>query len=149
MLVDNDEERVVGRIRSLMKIEDTDGPWLAGVCEITDRPEWLKSGTAASLACKTLQANPGMFGFDVVRKGILAEISVLSPGHRPAEPRARVMTCRPTGEPKPAPAVIRRERQVRAEIDEWLRRCDWNPNVPPEVVLENMRAELQAARRWR
>ena len=45
--------------------------------------------------------------------------------------------------------MIRRERQGRDEIDEWLRRCDWNPNVPPEVMLENMKRELQAAGRWR
>ena len=59
-------------------------------------------------------------------------------------------------EARPEPAVIRRSAPVtqgispRDEVDEYMRRMEfYGPDVPAELILENMKAELQASRRWR
>jgi hypothetical protein len=41
-----------------------------------------------------------VFGCEILRRGLLTEVSVLSPGCEPAEPLARVLTLHPT-ETKP------------------------------------------------
>ena len=65
--------------------------------------------------------------------------------------------ARPAAKPKPAPTVIRRNLPPAArcitpddELEEYLRRVDfYGPDVPAELIIENMKRELQAIRRRR
>ena len=90
LLVNHDENREIGLVRELMRFEDTDGPWLVAVATLTDRPDWLKRGVRASFGFKL--ARYSSFDHDVLRKGYLTEVSVLTAGHEPLEPGARVLT---------------------------------------------------------
>ena len=98
-----------------------------------------------------------MAGCEILRKGHVTEVSVLSADVEPAEPLAAVMTLRPAAKPKPAPTVIRRNLPPAArcitpddELEEYLRRVDfYGPDVPAELIIENMKRELQAIRRRR
>ena len=52
LLVNHDENHEIGVVRELMRFEDTDGPWLVAVANVSDRPEWLKRGVRASFGFK-------------------------------------------------------------------------------------------------
>ena len=86
LLVNHDESREIGQVRELMNFEDVDGPWLVAVANVIDRPEWLKRGTRASFGFKL-----GRFSTfdrsDVIRRGYIVEVSVLTAGHEPLDPR--------------------------------------------------------------
>ena len=48
----------------------------------------------------------------------------------------------------PPGALLRRTRiRPDDETDELRRRMDWLPDVPVELILNNLRAELEARRR--
>lgn len=98
LLINHDAERPIGVVRELMRFEDTDGPWLVAVATVTDRPEWLKRGTRASFGCK-LARYSSFERHDVMRKGYVTEVSVLTVGHEPLEPGARVLTLRENANP--------------------------------------------------
>jgi hypothetical protein len=88
---------VIGVVRELTRFEDTDGPWLAALATVTDRPEWLERGTAASFSF-TLGRRSSFDRSDVLRKGLVTEVSVLTTGCQPLEPGARVLTLREDGD---------------------------------------------------
>ena len=70
---------------------------------VTDCPDWLKRGTRASFGCK-LARYSSFERHDVMRKGYVTEVSVLTVGHEPLEPGARVLTLREDVKPViPAP----------------------------------------------
>jgi hypothetical protein len=90
VLVDHDKARPIGFIKEIFNHPDTDGEWLCALTTITDPPAWLKRGTAASISYAT--ATRGSLGeAQRILRGLVTEVSVLSPGVRPAEPRARVL----------------------------------------------------------
>lgn len=97
LLVNHDPEREIGVVRELTRFMDTDGPWLAALCTVTDKPEWLKRGTRASFGYKC--GRTSTFDRDVLRKGWVTEVSVLTAGHEPLEPGARVLTLREDANP--------------------------------------------------
>jgi hypothetical protein len=107
VLVDHDVSRPIGFVRELSDFADTDGEWLCALVTITDPPTWLKNGTAASIATKAFERRNWGPLKRIVR-GWVTEVSVLSPGVRPAEPRAKVMGLRevpPTTTPAAAAAA--------------------------------------------
>ena len=153
VLVNHDKTRVIGAVTSLTRFEDVDGPWLAALAQITDRPPWLERGCRCSFGYGP--AGTGQFaGCEILRRGVVTEVSVLSPGVEPAEPLAQVLTIHPTETPKPAPTVIHRSLAPAArritpedEVAEFVRRLDWyGPDVPAELIREHMERELNSVR---
>lgn len=91
VMVDHSEGNVVGSVKRLMRLE-ADGPWVCAIVEVTEKPDWLKRGTPASFA--HICARMCSFGNPIVRSCFVKEVSILSPGVDPAEPRARVLHVR-------------------------------------------------------
>jgi hypothetical protein len=65
------------------------------VCDVTDPPSWLKRDTPASFEYRALRRSE-FRGFRRVDQGLVSEVSILSPGVRPKEPAAKVLTLRPS-----------------------------------------------------
>jgi hypothetical protein len=154
VLVDHDHTRVIGTVHTLTRVEDIDGPWLCGIATIHDRPDWLKRDTPVSVGYKPAGTSHDLFGrgIEVVRRGLLTELSVLPPwSSGPAEPRAKVLTLHPT-ETAREPKVIRRaRREPDYELDELRRRLDWHEahgtGATFEQVVESMKRELRGLAR--
>jgi hypothetical protein len=92
VLIDHDDSKVVGRVRQLLRHPDTPwGLWLAALCDIDVPPLWLKRGTACSFGFAPLNRQE-YAGWQIVRRGLVNEISLLSPSVQPAEPLAQVLT---------------------------------------------------------
>lgn len=94
VLVNHDQDRVVGTVDTLIRWEDADGPWVAAIATIHHRPVWLEKGARASFGYKNGSTNDDFFGHEVVHRGYVTEVSVLI-GRTPAEPCAQVLTLRP------------------------------------------------------
>ncbi len=119
LLVNHDDDHEIGVVHTLTRWEDTDGPWLAAIAEITDRPEWLERGTRASFGYGPIHTAPDVFGCEILRRGIVNEVSVLSPGREPAEPLACVLALHPTeAKPTSSPAAVP-DRAAVGEIDDY------------------------------
>jgi hypothetical protein len=91
VLVDHDDEREIGFVRELVEFPDSDGHWLAALTTITEPPGWLRRGTPASMSYLNLQRS-SLGAAQRVMRGLVDEVSVLSPGVRAKEPRAKVVT---------------------------------------------------------
>jgi hypothetical protein len=91
VLIDHDKGRQVGVVRELSNFADTDGLWLTAHATITDPPPWLKRGTGASISYATAGHCSLGPALQRVTRGLMTEVSVLSPGTEPAEPRAKVL----------------------------------------------------------
>ena len=89
LLADHDTSRQVGTVHELINFPDTDGEWIAARATITDKPEWLKRGTRASFGFASLQ-DQQVGDWSRVLRGLISEVSILSPGVRPVEPLAQV-----------------------------------------------------------
>ncbi len=105
VLVNHDERRPIGRVVALEEWPEAEGVWVFARCELTETPEWLRggayNGTGASMAwidLGTSQELPG--GWRRFNRGMVTEVSVLSPSVKPAETRAKVVILQrhPTGE---------------------------------------------------
>lgn len=163
LLVDHDKDRQVGVVKRLYRIEEPDGPWLAASCHVTSPPGWLTRDTKASFAFIPIQhssfTQPG--DAEHLRKAWVTEVSILSPGTQPAEPRAKVTLLEPSKPTKPPAAatstsvahaartpVHRTPVSARkaAEMDELNRRLEFLEEhgiaYRFEDVLENLKAEL-------
>ena len=162
VVVDHDPGRVVGHVNSVYVATDVDygtrvRRWFFAACELSEKPDWLKRGCAASWSyCPLHTYKPYVAraaDTTVLTSCLFKEVSLLTPSTAPAEPLARVMYVKPKSSPV-APAVIRRSLVARRipplnEIDELHRRMEWlGPDARMEVVLENMRRELGYERRW-
>lgn len=89
--VNHERGREVGTVTELIRMPDTPfGLWLVARCKIDNPPDWLKRGTAASFGFATLLRGE-FHGWEICRRGLLNEVSVLSPGVKPAEPLAQVV----------------------------------------------------------
>lgn len=155
LLVDHDKNRQVGIVKRLYRIEEPDGPWLCASCHVTSPPGWLTRDTAASFEFLPVHRSsfiqPG--DADHIRKGWITEVSILSPGTAPAEPRAKVTLLEPSKPTKPAAAVASTSvhrtpvpARKAAETDELNRRLEFleahGIAYRFEDVLENLKAEL-------
>ena len=109
LIVNHDDDRVVGSVRSFSQMDDTDGPWLVAPRRSTGAPEWLrKRETKASFAYCTIFVNEDVLGCEVVRDAWVTEVSLLSPDRRPREPGRASSGCgskpsRPGLRPFPPP----------------------------------------------
>jgi hypothetical protein len=97
LLVDHVEEREIGYVEKIMRLEDTDGPWFMARAVVSDPPGWLKKGTAASFASPS--SSRSLFSEDLVCNAFVTEISLLSPGVKRAEPLAKVVVLERTDLP--------------------------------------------------
>jgi hypothetical protein len=98
VLIDHDEQREIGFVDELVRVDWTDGPWLAGLATIRDAPGWLQRGTCVSFEYKPCGKSEWR-GCEILRHSFLTEISVLSAGVKPKEPLAEVLTFAPTASP--------------------------------------------------
>ena len=153
LVVDHDLSRQLGRVSQLMRLQDVDGYWIFAVAELDKCPAWLKRGTRASFQYYPLATDS--FGHNIVRSGLISEVSVLKE-LEPYEPSAAVVYVKPKVE-KP-PAVVRAAAapiaysppriSLHSETEELRRRQAWlGDDVPLELILENMQRELAAVRR--
>ena len=105
LVVNHDMTQEIGTVRSLFPYQDTDGEWVAALCDVPDPPVWLKRDTPASIQVhrspaarvprpKDRRSRPHPRG------------SVLSPGVEPADPGAKVLTLhREVPKPKREPGL--------------------------------------------
>ena len=116
VVVDHDMSRQVGTVRELFVAPDYQGgDWYWASVELTDPPGWLKRDGAVSWSHVPLREQD-VNGTTRLLRGIIKEISILSPTVQAAEPRARVewigepVTKRSAGEviQHPPGALIRR-----------------------------------------
>jgi hypothetical protein len=94
LLVNHDEGREVGVVHELVEWDDVDGTCLVARATVTDPPDWLKRGVKASFAFAALSTSPTIqdtYGWKLVNRALVNEVSILSPGKEPAEPLAQVL----------------------------------------------------------
>jgi hypothetical protein len=164
VLVNHDERRAVGTVDRLVRHEDVDGPWLACLATIDRSPGWLQRDTRVSFGYKPAGRGEA-FGCEITRRGLITEVSLLSPDQQPAEPLARVLSIQPAetnstagppagsellaGEKFSAgeeiihlPQVIRRAAHTHADeqeqIEELLRRLTWHEQRGGRVRFETL-----------
>ena len=117
VVVDHADEReeanVIGRVRELYIAPDVTGgvarDWYFASAELTDAPGWLKRNSGVSwshIPLRTQDVN----GTTRLLRGVITEVSVLSPSVRPAESMARVVLVR-----SPA-ALPTSDRAVAGEV---------------------------------
>ncbi len=155
LIVDHNHEREVGVVTSLMRWDDETGPWLAALATVTDPPVWLKRDeTKASFGFKPAGTSRDVFDCEILRRGLVTEVSILSPSVKPAEPLAKVLSLR-----RSAAAVVTSDRVAAAgnthvyrreiakdrdarEMDELRRRCDAGGWHNFEAILKAYMIEL-------
>jgi hypothetical protein len=104
--IDHIKTRNIGRVLGLIEFDFPPGRWVFASCEIDEPPEWLRRGTAASMSwCNLGVREPMPGGWLRHNAGLVTEVSVLSPGVKPAEPGAQVVTLNRTSPPPAAPAT--------------------------------------------
>ncbi|HUP50872.1 MAG TPA: hypothetical protein VM198_00245 [Longimicrobiales bacterium] len=93
VLVDHDPDRRVGTVRELYIAPDVVAglvqEWYFASVELDAPPGWLKRNGGVSWACRSLQAQD-VRGSTRLLRGLIDEVSVLSPSVRRAEGRAAV-----------------------------------------------------------
>ena len=93
VLVDHLAERQVGTVREIFIAPDVVGgvvqDWYMASVELPDPPGWLKRNGGVSWSYNKLQTQD-VNGSTRLLRGIIHEVSILSPSVEPAEPRARV-----------------------------------------------------------
>lgn len=104
ILVDHiKDDTPIGRVRTLRTDECwTGGTWLWVHADIDDPPGWLRKGSGVSIARSAFHTRDLGAGWDLICKALLNEVSILSPGSKPAFPRAQVVWI---GERQDSPAV--------------------------------------------
>ena len=93
LLVDHEDDQRIGTVHELVRIEWLDGPWLCARATVDEAPGWLRTRTKASfgfIAHNTRTYSEG----DLIAGALVREITVLSPGRKPAEPCAEVLLLR-------------------------------------------------------
>lgn len=93
VVVDHDMSRRIGTVREIFVAPDVTGgvvrEWHFASCELSDPPGWLKRNGGVSWAWIPLQEQD-VNGTTRLLRGLIDEISVLTPSAKPAEPCARV-----------------------------------------------------------
>jgi hypothetical protein len=102
---DDHDEGSIGTVLELYHEDERmfgGSKWLVARCRIDNPPSWLRRGTPASINSSPLFSRE-MGGFELFRDALLNEVSILSPGTRPAEPHAQVLFLREVVDPWGAP----------------------------------------------
>lgn len=98
VVVDHRKSDVVGRVLEFFAYDDAQGGrWHWAHCEITAAPDWLRRGGPCSFAYSKL-GEQDMGTWTRVLRAAVHEVSILSPGVEPREPRARVAWITPAAE---------------------------------------------------
>jgi hypothetical protein len=143
VVVDHDLDQRIGVVRWIDELPDTDGSWYAALTEITHPPPWLKRGTRVSFCSRPFQRSE-YNGWQIVRRAILEELSVLSPGVRPVEPCAQVLRLeRSNGAPRSsssrlAPGAVVLHNYSDAEVEAMIAAADRRraqPGRGPDVLV--------------
>lgn len=81
---------MVGTVREIFEAPDSGGgDWYWASVELTYPPGWLKRNGGVSWSHNALQTQD-VNGTTRLLRGLITEVSILSPSVEPAEPRARV-----------------------------------------------------------
>ena len=110
LLVNHEDNRQIGVVRSLFELDWSDGKWVVADANVTDPPEWLRRGTPASLSRINVHATPTAEGAERVTSAYIKEVSLLSPGVKPAEPLAQIVPL------KAEPVARRHQAQPQGEV---------------------------------
>lgn len=100
--IDHDDDKVIGRVRDLMVLNDICGSRIVRWhCALVDAelPEWVKRGTGVSIGIKPLRSYK-VGAVEIVTRGILDEVSVLSAGYEPRNAGAQVVSVGPYEPPR-------------------------------------------------
>jgi hypothetical protein len=69
-----------------------------GARRLNDPPAWLRTGSGVSISRSAYSRRDPGAGWGLIRKALLSEVSILSPGVEPAFPGAQVVWI---GDPQP------------------------------------------------
>ena len=141
-----------------------DQKWIAACGEVDGSvPDWLTVGRGASFGYWLERSDSVGEGWEAVSAAVLNEVSVLSPGRKPHEPSAQVLTItkrKPAAAPENqvalcnliAPRPERVERRHDDEMAELNRRIDFaiarNPNADVEAIIVGYQSELGYSPWW-
>jgi hypothetical protein len=139
LIIDHDRDQRIGVVSELVEWPMVDGLWLAARVTITEPlPGWLRRGSAASMGWARVSTQQ-IAGWSRVLKALLNEVSVLSPGVPPKEPRAQVVLLeRSNGSPgassdRLAPGDV----VIGGVSDEEFER--WGAAYQASLIAEGMR----------
>lgn len=99
VLVDHDAERVVGHVTAFKVIDEVIparggcvvAPWHVAFVDIDKPPSWLKRGGGVSWAWNlSHEWEPPEVSTTVLMRGLIREVTLVSPAMEPAEPLAQV-----------------------------------------------------------
>lgn len=92
VLVDHDEDLIVGAVEKLWEWTEGTGGWLVARCRIDEPPAWLKQGsTKASFRYANLGPPQRVGDWERVSRGLVTEVSLLSSARLPADGAAKVL----------------------------------------------------------
>jgi hypothetical protein len=112
--IDHFKVPAIGHVTALRTDDDLygAGTWIYIHARIDDPPSWLRKGTPVSIARASVQSRtPWDAEWSHVQRAILNEVSLLSPGLKPAHPGARVEWI---GAAERSPAAERPDRRFAA-----------------------------------
>ena len=120
--------------------------WLAALARISDPPAWLERGIRASFCWKALKRQRLGRDCERILSGWVEEVSLLSPGVKPREPAAQVVTLSraepPNPKPTPQRAAAFTRRRPRTALDQL-----YYETFGTDEVAEDTRARLYAEER--
>ena len=93
LLVNHDPDRRIGTVHELARMGWTDGPWVVARATVDDAPAWLRTQRKASFGFIPHSTRTYSNG-DLIAGALVREVTVLSPGRKPAEPCADVPLLR-------------------------------------------------------
>ncbi len=139
--LDHEKDRVIGRVESTFYNECwTGGTWLFALAHLDEVPDWLERDRAVSIAHATTFRRTMPGGWDLLTRGLITEISVLSPGQKPAHPLARVMTV--TRSPAAGSVATSYRPSSPAKYDDMLSRYGYTDGDVEQFVTAAQRTEL-------
>jgi hypothetical protein len=93
LLVDHNEDRQIGTVRELFRMDWIDGPWICAHAVLDEPPVWMKQHeTKASFSHRNLHVRPYSEG-DLIASAFVDEVSVLL-RQTPREPLAALLLAR-------------------------------------------------------
>jgi hypothetical protein len=119
LIVDHDEEREIGVVHELSRIEWSDGPWICARASIYDAPAWLQQyKTKASFSHRNLSTRT-YTECELVARALVDEVSVLSPSVKPVEPLAEVLLLERAAPPAARAAAAYGEYRLKPG-ESWI-----------------------------
>ncbi len=138
VVIDHDDDRVVGRIVDLVVTEDMSNgaqPMLWHIARVEgDFPPWVRKGTGASFRHRPIHSmNYG--AVESVQSAILDEITICSPSHEPVDPLAQVTFLRTLDAPlaSATSSAGRAHHRPADDLENRLAR-EWAAAAPRGVI---------------